>query len=77
MALNDPLIWARAIHFIATISAAGIVFFLAFVGELAWSPARMDRFLPWFARGSRASYGAALPWSCSAARRGSRWMRRR
>src|SRR5258708_23372968 len=34
--LDDPLIWVRAIHFAATLSVAGVVFFLAFVGEPAF-----------------------------------------
>ena len=29
--MDDPLIWVRAIHFAATLSMAGVVFFLAFV----------------------------------------------
>jgi putative copper resistance protein D len=33
--LNDPLIYERAIHFAATIMAAGTVFFVAFVAEPA------------------------------------------
>jgi putative copper resistance protein D len=33
--LDDPLIWVRAIHFAATLSVAGVAFFLAFVGEPA------------------------------------------
>jgi copper resistance protein D len=34
--LDDPLIWVRAVHFAATLSVAGVVFFLAFVGEPAF-----------------------------------------
>ena len=30
---DDPLIWVRTLHFVATVSVAGVVFFLAFVGE--------------------------------------------
>jgi copper resistance protein D len=34
--LDDPLIWVRAVHFAATLSVAGVAFFLAFVGEPAF-----------------------------------------
>jgi putative copper resistance protein D len=34
--LADPIVWLRAIHFASTISVAGVVFFLAFVGEPAF-----------------------------------------
>ena len=30
---DDPLVWVRALHFGASVSVAGVVFFLAFVGE--------------------------------------------
>ena len=33
--MDDPLIWVRAIHFAATLSVAGVAFFLVFVGEPA------------------------------------------
>ncbi len=33
--MDDPLIWVRAVHFAATLSVAGVAFFLAFVGEPA------------------------------------------
>jgi copper resistance protein D len=49
--LNDPLIFERAIHFAATILAAGIVFFVAFVAEPALRKATDDQLtLPLFAR---------------------------
>jgi copper resistance protein D len=37
--LDDPLIWVRAIHFAATLSVAGVVFFLFFIGEPAFRAA--------------------------------------
>ena len=37
--MADPIIWLRAIHFASTISVAGVVFFLAFVGEPAFRAA--------------------------------------
>jgi putative copper resistance protein D len=37
--LNDPLIWVRAIHFAATLSVSGVVFFLFFIGEPAFRAA--------------------------------------
>jgi copper resistance protein D len=40
--LDDPLIWVRAIHFAATLSAAGVVFFLAFVGAPAFRAVPAD-----------------------------------
>jgi copper resistance protein D len=40
--LNDPLIYERAIHFAATITAAGIVFFVAFIAEPALRKAAND-----------------------------------
>jgi len=41
--LADPIIWLRAIHFASTISVAGVVFFLAFVGEPAFQAARQGQ----------------------------------
>jgi len=41
--MNDPLMWARAIHFIATVMAAGVVFFAAFVAEPAFAKASTDQ----------------------------------
>jgi putative copper resistance protein D len=38
--LLDPLIWTRAIHFAATIAAAGAIFFLGFVAEPAFRKAQ-------------------------------------
>jgi copper resistance protein D len=56
--LNDPLIFERAIHFAATIMAAGIVFFAAFVAEPALGKTANDtlalaffvrlRWIAWF-----------------------------
>jgi copper resistance protein D len=40
--MNDPLILARAIHFIATLLAAGVIFFAAFVAEPALAKASAD-----------------------------------
>ena len=37
--MDDPLIWVRAIHFAATLSVAGVVFFLFFIGEPAFRAA--------------------------------------
>jgi copper resistance protein D len=37
--LDDPLIWARLFHFIATTMAAGVVFFAALVSEPAFAKA--------------------------------------
>ena len=34
--MDDRLIWVRAIHFAATMSLAGVVFFQVFVGEPAF-----------------------------------------
>lgn len=36
----DPLIWARALHFAATIAVTGAIFFLGFVAEPAFRAAR-------------------------------------
>jgi hypothetical protein len=38
----DPLIWVRAVHFAATVSVSGVVFFLAWVGEPAFRVAAPD-----------------------------------
>jgi putative copper resistance protein D len=38
----DPLIWVRAVHFAATVSVSGVVFFLAWVGEPAFRMAAAD-----------------------------------
>jgi putative copper resistance protein D len=40
--LDDPLIWARAVHFAATLSVAGVAFFLLFIGEPAFRAADKD-----------------------------------
>ncbi|MGB7099171.1 MAG: hypothetical protein WBD95_10455, partial [Xanthobacteraceae bacterium] len=37
--MNDPLIYARAVHFAATISVAGAVFFAVFIAEPAFRQA--------------------------------------
>ena len=52
IAVNDPLIVVRAIHFIATMLAAGAVFFAAFVAEPAFrEAASMDAPSPAFGSG--------------------------
>ena len=38
----DPLIGVRAVHFAATLSVSGVVFFLAWVGEPAFRVAAAD-----------------------------------
>jgi hypothetical protein len=40
--LNDPLIYVRALHFAATITAGGVVWFIAFIGEPAFRHAKQD-----------------------------------
>jgi len=40
--LNDPLIYVRALHFAGTITAAGVVWFIAFIGEPAFRNAKQD-----------------------------------
>jgi copper resistance protein D len=67
--LNDPLIFERAIHFAATIMAAGIVFFVAFVAEPALRKAENDalaltlfarlRWMAWFSFAFALVSGAA------------------
>jgi putative copper resistance protein D len=44
--VDDPLIWWRAVHFAATTMLAGVVFFLAFVAEPAFSQAGKEARLP-------------------------------
>jgi putative copper resistance protein D len=44
--VNDPLIYARAIHFAATLSVAGAVFFAVFIGEPAFRAAGAGTRLP-------------------------------
>jgi putative copper resistance protein D len=44
--MDDPLIWWRAVHFAATTMVAGVVFFLAFVGEPAFAFAGKRADLP-------------------------------
>ena len=44
--MDDPLIWWRAIHFAATMMVAGVVFFLALVGEPAFAFAGKRADLP-------------------------------
>jgi putative copper export protein/mono/diheme cytochrome c family protein len=41
--LDDPLVWARGLHFIATAMAAGAVFFAALVAEPAFAKAGAER----------------------------------
>jgi copper resistance protein D len=67
--LNDPLIYERAIHFSASILAAGIVFFVAFVAEPALRKAANDtlaltlfarlRWIAWFSFAVALVSGAA------------------
>jgi copper resistance protein D len=67
--LNDPLIFERTIHFAATIMAAGIVFFVAFVAEPALPKAENDalaltlfarlRWMAWFSFAFALVSGAA------------------
>jgi putative copper resistance protein D len=60
--LSDPLIYARAIHFAATLQVAGVAFFLVFIAEPAFRVANNDtavaaavrRQLTWIARISLA-----------------------
>jgi putative copper resistance protein D len=44
--LNDPLIYARAIHYAATLSVAGVAFFIVFIAEPAFAAAGADARLP-------------------------------
>ena len=44
--MAEPLIWVRAFHFASTISVAGVVFFLAFVGGPAFRPADKNGRVP-------------------------------
>jgi putative copper resistance protein D len=44
--VDDPLIWWRAVHFAATMSVAGAVFFLAFIAEPAFAAPGKDARLP-------------------------------
>jgi putative copper resistance protein D len=53
--LADPLIWIRGIHYIATMSAAGGVFFLAFVGEPAFRPTDRNARVPAIVRARLAA----------------------
>jgi copper resistance protein D len=48
--LDDPLIWVRAVHFAATISVSGVVFFRSFVGEPAFRVAAADEAIAAMAR---------------------------
>ena len=40
--MSDPLFYARALHFAATVSMAGVVFFIVFIAEPAFRQARGD-----------------------------------
>lgn len=44
--MDEPLIWSRAVHFAATVSLVGVVFFLAFVAGPAFSKAEKSTRLP-------------------------------
>jgi len=67
--LNDPLIFERAVHFAATIMAAGIVFFVAFVAQQALRKSENDtlaltlfarlRWIAWFSFAFALLSGAA------------------
>jgi copper resistance protein D len=57
-AVDEPLIWWRAVHFAATIMLAGVVFFLALVAEPAFSSAGKDARVPALVR----SRLGALAW---------------
>jgi putative copper resistance protein D len=48
--VNDPLIYVRAVHFAASMLAAGAVFFIAFVAEPALRTARGDPHVPGIVR---------------------------
>lgn len=58
--MNDPLIYARAIHFAATISVAGAVFFAVFIAEPTFRQAPDGTRLPAFVRSRlcRIGWGA-------------------
>jgi putative copper resistance protein D len=53
--MDDPLIYVRAIHFAATLTVAGIAFFMVFVAEPAWrgadfsGPSTFHRRIRWLA----------------------------
>lgn len=53
--MDDPLIWWRAVHFVATMMVTGEVFFLAFVAEPAFASAGKRADLP---AGVRSRLGA-------------------
>jgi hypothetical protein len=40
--LNDPLIYVRALHFAATITVLGVVWFIAFIAEPAFRHTKHD-----------------------------------
>lgn len=42
--MNDPLTYARALHFAGTLSASGAIFFLVFIGEPALRAAGADAY---------------------------------
>jgi copper resistance protein D len=53
--MDDPLIYVRAVHFAATLTVAGIAFFMVFVAEPAWRkagvapPSMFRRRIQWIA----------------------------
>ncbi len=53
--MTDPLIYARAIHFAATLQVAGVAFFLVFIAEPAFRGANNDH-------GRRRDRPARLTW---------------
>lgn len=69
--MSDPLFYARALHFAATLSMAGVVFFIVFIGEPAFRHAKtVSRFadairrrLAWIAWLSLvAALASGVPW---------------
>jgi copper resistance protein D len=52
--MDDPLIYARAIHFAATITAAGAIFFWAFIAQPAFSNAEIGARAPAIVRAGLA-----------------------
>ena len=74
--MDDPLVYVRAVHFAATISVAGVAFFVVFVAEPAFRksmPARRSSQI--IRRTWHGSVGSACCWPCFPARLGSSWCR--
>ena len=69
--MTDPLFYARAVHFAATIMAAGVVFFVVFIAEPALRKAQdAARLAVNFRRGSPGSHGSVSRYPCCQAQRG-------